>query len=80
MVNKGNGSSFKYLIIDYILPNGNKLELRKRINKYNQLKMQKYNCVDLLIDENNPKKYYIDIDINRISGNLDSDYYNGTKE
>ena len=30
--------------------------------------------VDLVIDENNPKNYFIDFEINRLSGNLPSDY------
>jgi len=31
--------------------------------------------VDLLIDESNPNNYYIDFEINRLSGNLPQDYY-----
>ena len=31
--------------------------------------------VDLLIDESNPDNYYIDFEINRLSGNLPQDYY-----
>lgn len=76
----GYRSSSKYLIIDYTLPNGNTIELEKNISIFSFAKTQKYNYVDLLIDENNTKNYYIDFEINRISGNLDSDYYNNIKE
>lgn len=31
--------------------------------------------VDLVIDENNPHNYFIDFEINRLSGNLEQDYY-----
>ena len=31
--------------------------------------------VYLLIDENNPDNYYIDFEINRLSGNLSQYYY-----
>lgn len=31
--------------------------------------------VDLLIDESNPKNYFIDFEINRLTGNLNTDYY-----
>lgn len=31
--------------------------------------------VDLVIDENNPTNYYVDFEINRLSGNLPSDYF-----
>ena len=34
-----------------------------------------YGLVDLVIDENNPTNYFIDFDINRLGGNLPSDYY-----
>lgn len=32
--------------------------------------------VDLVIDEENPDNYFIDFEINRLSGNLPTDYYN----
>ena len=31
--------------------------------------------VDLVIDEANPNNYFIDFEINRLSGNLPTDYY-----
>lgn len=34
------------------------------------------NLVDLLIDESDTNNYFIDFEINRISGNLPTDYYN----
>lgn len=32
--------------------------------------------VDLVIDESNPSNYFIDFEINRLSGNQSTDYYN----
>ena len=36
--------------------------------------------VDLLIDESNTDNYYIDFEINRLSGNLPQDYYQGNQQ
>ena len=35
---------------------------------------------DLLIDENNPENYYIDFEINRLTGNKPEDYYDPNKK
>ena len=34
--------------------------------------------VDLIIDENDPNNYFIDFEINRLTGNLPTDYYKPT--
>ena len=31
--------------------------------------------VDLIIDESNPRNYFIDFEINRLTGNTKSDYF-----
>lgn len=71
---------FNYLfpnkIVVDIFVNGKKNELIKHFNIFRIFTTPNEGFIDVLIDEKNPKKYYIDFDINRISGNLDSDYYN----
>ena len=41
---------------------------------YNRKYSDQDGMVDLVIDENSPKNYFIDFEINRLSGNLPSDY------
>lgn len=61
-------------VIEYTLPSGSQITLygdpRNDRKQYDADGM-----VDLLIDENNPENYYIDFEINRLSGNLPQDYY-----
>ncbi len=62
------------IVITYTL-NGNTYTLSSE-PRYDNKVNDSDNLVDLLIDENNPKNYYIDFEINRLSGNLPTDYYN----
>ena len=61
-------------VVDYKLPNGTILQLTgdPRHDRKNQ---DADGMVDLIIDENNPDNYFIDFEINRLSGNLPGDYY-----
>lgn len=61
---------------NYVFINGQKYKFVKYFNIFRTFTAPKEGFIDVLIDENNPKNYYVDFDINRISGNLESDYYN----
>lgn len=43
--------------------------------RHDKKHFDKDGLVDLVIDENNPTNYFIDFEINRLGGNLPSDYY-----
>lgn len=61
-------------VVDYRLSDGRMVRL------YGDPRYDKNNGngkIDLIIDENNIDNYFMDYEINRISGNLESDYYNG---
>ena len=69
-------------VVDYTLPSGVTVPLFGDA-RYDKKYSDKDGMVDLLIDENNPDNYFIDFEINRLSGNLPGDYYqqnNQTKE
>jgi hypothetical protein len=43
--------------------------------RYDFIDTSSIQTIDLIIDESNPKNCFMDFNINRISGNLESDYY-----
>lgn len=64
-------------VVDYTLASGVKVTL------YGDPRMDRKVAdadgkVDLIIDENDPSNYFIDFEINRLTGNLSSDYYKPT--
>lgn len=64
-------------VVDYTLASGVKVTL------YGDPRMDRKvadedGMVDLIIDENDPSNYFIDFEINRLTGNLSSDYYKPT--
>lgn len=65
-------------IINYILPSGDTMVLYGNLN--DNKKIKDVGTVDLVIDESNPKNYYIDSEINRLSGNLPQDYFHQTSQ
>lgn len=69
-----NGVPIQKPVVDYTLSTGTQITLygdpRNDKKQYDADGM-----VDLLIDESNPDNYYIDFEINRLSGNLPQDYY-----
>ena len=69
-----NGVPIQKPVVDYVLPNGTTVTLDGDARN-DRKKMDADGMVDLLIDPNNPENYYIDFEINRISGNLPEDYY-----
>lgn len=70
-----NNAPLMKIIVDYQLPNGNVVRLIGSASG-NDIAKNKDGLVDLVIDENNPDKYFIRFNINRLSGNLPTDYYN----
>ena len=62
-------------IVEYTLPSGSVITLEGDARHDKKLSDED-GLVDLLIDENNPSNYFIDFEINRLSGNLPTDYYN----
>jgi len=68
-----NGVRIKRPVVDYVLPTGNVITLYGD-PRNDRKTMDADGLVDLLIDESNPKNYYIDFEINRLTGNLPEDY------
>ena len=68
------------IVTNSIIINGQRYELIKNFDILRTYTTTKEGFIDVLIDESNPRNYYIDFDINRISGNLESDYYKETKK
>jgi hypothetical protein len=73
-----NGNPIRRPVVNYTLPNGGTILLRGDGRNDGRL-FDADGLVDILIDEANPENYYIDLEINRLTGNLDSDYYMGNK-
>ena len=69
-----NGVPIQRPVVDYVLPNGNMVTLYGDPRNDRKLSDQD-GMVDLVIDVNNPDNYFIDFEINRLSGNRDDDYY-----
>lgn len=62
-------------VVEYTLPNGSTITLFGD-PRNDRKSFDSDGMVDLVIDENNPDNYFIDFEINRLTGNLPSDYYN----
>ncbi len=71
-----NDRPVKCLVVDYVLPSGSIVPLYSDL-RYDKALFDKDGMVDLVIDENNPNNYFIDFEINRLSGNLPEDYNKG---
>lgn len=69
-----NGVAIQLPVVDYTLPNGVTVTLRGD-PRHDKKVCDADGMVDLVIDENNPENYFIDFEINRLTGNLQSDYY-----
>lgn len=66
-------------VVDYTLSSGSVITLIG----YARHDRESYDTdgkVDLVIDENNPDNYFIDFEINRLSGNLPQDYNNFSQD
>lgn len=64
----------RIIVLHYTLPTGIKLTLESE-PKDDSFSIPKEGFADLLIDENKPDKFFIDMNINRIGGNKEEDYY-----
>ncbi len=70
-----NNVSIQRPVIDYVLPSGSSITLYDN-PRHDGKAFDADGMVDLVIDENNPENYFIDFEINRLSGNLPQDYSN----
>ncbi len=70
-----NNSPLLRPVVDYTLSNGSTVTLYGDA-RYDRRTFDADGMVDLVIDENNLDNYFIDFEINRIGGNLPSDYSN----
>ena len=69
-----NGIQIQKPVVDYTLPSGTTITLQGD-PRHDKKVADKDGMVDLIIDEANPNNYFIDFEINRLSGNLPTDYY-----
>ena len=64
-------------VVDYTLPSGSTIALRGD-PRHDNKSFDADGMVDLVIDENNPDNYFIDFEINRLTGNVSSDFFQPT--
>ena len=69
-----NGIQIQKPVVEYTLPSGTTITLQGD-PRHDKKVADKDGMVDLVIDEANPNNYFIDFEINRLSGNLPTDYY-----
>lgn len=70
-----NHTQIKRPVVEYTLTSGTTITLYGD-PRHDRKSADHDGMVDLVIDENNPDNYFIDFEINRLSGNLPSDYFN----
>lgn len=63
-------------VVDYTLASGSTITLYGD-PRHDHKSTDADGMVDLVIDESNPDNYFIDFEINRLTGNLPSDYFTG---
>lgn len=61
-------------IVAFTLPDGTPLVLEGDV-RYDLKHSDADGLIDVIIDEKNPKRYFMDFEINRLTGNLKEDYY-----
>ena len=71
---KANGAQVKRPVVVYTLPSGNAVTLVGDA-RFDGRMADADGLVDLVIDESDPENFFIDFEINRLTGNLPSDYY-----
>ena len=76
---KVNGVDVERPVVLYTLPSMETITLHGDAIKDNKV-IDDIGLIDLVIDENNPNNYFLDFNINRISGNLQTDYYSNEEE
>lgn len=70
-----NNVRIKKPAVEYTLPSGTSITLYGD-DRLDKKLADRDGLVDLVIDLDNPDNYFIDFEINRLSGNLKEDYYN----
>lgn len=66
-------------VVQYTLSSGSIITL-KGDPRFDNKTFDADGLVDLIIDESNPDNYFIDFEINRLTGNTPSDYYKGYQD
>lgn len=74
-----NGVPIKRPVVDYTLSSGKQVTLYGDA-RHDGKHWDEDGMVDLLIDETNPSNYYIDFEINYLSGDIPQDYYHQSDE
>ena len=69
-----NGRQIMKPVVNYTLPNGTLL-LLDGDPRHDRKHADADGMIDLVIDLNNPDNYFLDFEINRLTGNLPEDYY-----
>ena len=69
-----NGVAIQLPVVDYTLLSGVTVTLRGD-PRHDKKECDADGIIDLVIDESNPENYFIDFEINRLTGNFQSDYY-----
>ena len=68
------GNDMPMIVVDCVMAKGNKVTLHSAPRR--DLKVRDHDGrVDLVIDPKDPNTFYLDFEINRLSGNRKSDYY-----
>lgn len=73
-----NKENIKRPVVEYTLSSGKTVTLYGD-PRFDRKTKDEDGTVDLIIDENNPENYFIDFEINRLTGNLPTDYYSQSK-
>ena len=73
-IGTSNGHKLHCMVAEYQLPDGQTVKFVSE-PQYDIRVDYSDNLVDVVYDENDPSKYFVDFEINRLSGNLPSDYY-----
>lgn len=73
-IGTSEGTQLYCMVAEYQLPDGNIVKFVSD-PQYDIQTDFSDRLVDVVYDENDPKKYFVDFEINRLSGNLPNDYY-----
>lgn len=73
-----NGIQIQRPVVEYPLPSGSTITLQGD-PRHDQKTADADGLIDVVIDEKDPNNYFIDFEINRLSGNLPTDYYDNVQ-
>lgn len=74
-----NKSKLMRPVVSYTSPDGLMMRLYGE-PRYDGNSGDMDGSADIVIDEHNPKRYFVDFEINRLTGNMDSDFSNGSQD